>query len=89
MRIRFIFYIIPILIIRINIEYIFGRFTGYSFGMFVLIVKRQWYNERLLRHELTHCRQFYRTLGLHSIAYMISSNYRAIAEAEAERHENE
>ena len=37
----------------------------------------------LIEHELVHSKQFYRTLGFHSILYWLSAKYRLKAELEA------
>ena len=41
----------------------------------------------LLEHELTHVKQWWRTLGLHSILYLCSKRYRLKAEVEAYREQ--
>ena len=38
-------------------------------------------------HEATHARQWWRTLGLHSLLYLISKRYRLKAEVEAYREQ--
>ena len=39
----------------------------------------------LLEHEKTHVRQFWRTLGFHSLMYLLIKRYRLNAEVEAYR----
>lgn len=80
--IRFIYKIIPIPIVYIDS---LVDMAGKSYGIFISIKKEHKDNEALLQHELTHCRQFYRTLGLHSILYLLSSEYRLKSEIEAYR----
>lgn len=41
----------------------------------------------LLRHEECHVRQWWHTLGLHSILYLVSKAYRLKAEVEAYREQ--
>lgn len=44
-------------------------------------------DEGLLQHELIHVRQWWRTLGLHSLLYLCSKKYRLKAEVEAYREQ--
>jgi hypothetical protein len=49
-------------------------------------ILKKYKNDRgLLEHELQHCRQFYRTLGIHAVLYKLSANYRYKAELECYR----
>ena len=40
-------------------------------------------SDAVVKHELVHVKQFYRTLGLHSILYGAVARYRLYSEAEA------
>lgn len=80
MKLRFIYKVIPIPVLFIDK---LVRLSGKSYGMFVAIKKEHKDNVPLLEHEITHCRQFYRTLGLHGIFYWASDNYRLKSEIEA------
>lgn len=63
---------------------------GASFGIFCVIRPKYKDKDRgILEHELTHCEQFYSLVGLHSLLYLISSDYRLIAEVEAYRKQLE
>ena len=57
--------------------------AGKSFGFFVFIKPKYKHDKSLLEHELIHCRQFYRTLGVHVILYKLSKKYRYKSELEA------
>lgn len=48
-------------------KFISEKFSGKSFGPFVFV--RPESSKHLLAHELTHVKQFYRTLGLLPILY--------------------
>ena len=78
--IRFIYRVIPIPIIYKDS---LVKLAGKSYGVFIAIKESHRYNEALLQHELVHCRQFYRTLGLHGILTLVSKKYRLRAEVEA------
>ena len=58
-------------------------FAGKSFGFFILIKKLYKNDIGLLKHELMHCKQFYRTLGIHAFLYKFSRPYRYQCELEA------
>ena len=57
--------------------------NGCANACFVRIRKGYENDLGLLEHEKVHVRQFWRTLGLHSILYLISKRYRLKAEVEA------
>lgn len=40
-------------------------------------------DEGILQHELCHCEQWYKTLGLHSLLYPLSKTYRLNSEVAA------
>lgn len=54
----------------------------------VIFIRPKYRNDiGLLRHEECHVRQWLRTLGLHSILYLLSKKYRLKAEVEAYREQ--
>ena len=54
----------------------------------VIFIKPQYQDDKGLHaHELTHVKQWFRTLGVHSILYLFSRLYRLKAEAEAYREQ--
>ena len=59
------------------------RKAGLTIGPLVLIQRRYKGDQGLLRHELTHARQFWITAGLHLILYPLSRRYRLWAESVA------
>lgn len=77
---RYIYNFIPIPIFQTNC--IPKNFDALSFGVLVLI-RPDKNNEALIEHELTHCKQFYRSFGINSLAYLISSESRYQLELEA------
>ena len=62
-------------------------FAGRACGVLVAIDERYRADVGLLRHELVHVRQFYRTAGLHAVLYLLSKKYRYRAEIEAYREQ--
>ena len=80
MKLEFIYKLIPIPVFYTDR---FVILSGKSFGMFICIKPEFKDNIALLEHELVHCRQFYRTLCIHSILYKLSSKYRLNSEIEA------
>jgi len=52
-------------------------------GPFIQVKERYWDREPLIRHELVHVKQFWRSLMLHGILYNVWPWYRLHAEAEA------
>lgn len=81
MEIRKIFKIIPIPIFYT--DRIKDGFSGVSYGMWIKIRPRCKNDEGLLQHELTHCKQWYRTFGIHGILTLISKKWRYKSELEA------
>lgn len=81
MKIKFILNFIPVLIFYV--DSISKNRAGVSYGLFVKILKEYKNDEGLIQHELTHCRQFYRTLFIHGVLYKFWSHYRYISEVEA------
>jgi hypothetical protein len=54
----------------------------------VILIRPEYRNDRgLLEHEKVHRRQWLRTLGLHSLLYLFSEDYRLRAEVEAFREQ--
>lgn len=58
-------------------------FAGITSGIFISIRYEHRNDLGLHAHELVHVKQFYRTLGLHSIFYRIFKWYRLRTEIEA------
>jgi len=81
MKIKFVYGIFPALVL--NIPWL--KEWGFSLAFIVLMPTKLSEKEydRLLKHELTHVKQFYRTFGLSEILYLVSRNYRWHAEIEA------
>ena len=65
-----------------------GRLVGLCVGPFIVVREDYASDHPTIVHELTHCRQFWRGLGiLHLIRYYGSRRYRLKAEVEAFRAE--
>ena len=81
-KIKFIYKIIPILVFYT--DWLQKSWTaGRSFGVFIVLRPKYYEKENpILEHELTHCKQFYRTLGLYSLLYSFRK-YRLKVELEA------
>ncbi len=84
MKIKWIYKFIPVLIIFSD-KLLPESASAYSYVVVVVIRPRERDNELILAHELIHCRQFFRTLGLHAPLYYFSKKYRLKAELEAYR----
>lgn len=82
MNIRFIFYVIPVPVIFTG-RLIGKGFAGRSYGVFIVVRPDYRNDEPLIQHELEHCRQWYRTLGVHGILMKVCSNWRFKREVEA------
>jgi len=82
MILKFIYKFIPIPVIYTER---FVPMAGRSYGIFILIKPEHKGNEAIIAHELVHCKQFYRTFGIHGILYNISDKYKLKAEIEAYR----
>ena len=63
------------------------RFSGYTLGPIVLIRPSKRDDVGLLKHELVHVKQFWRSFGLFGIAYYLSKTKRFEYEAEAYREQ--
>jgi hypothetical protein len=82
MKLTFVYKILPALVhYTDNIKNGFGGIVN---GPYVRIrPKYEGVDEGLFQHELTHVKQWYRTLGTHGIWYMCSETYRLNCEIEA------
>ena len=81
MKIKFVFYVLPVLVIYVNSM---KKFAGFSYGPVVKIRKSHKDDVGLLQHELTHSKQWYRTLGLWWLLYRFAKRcYRYELEAYA------
>jgi len=58
-------------------------FAGVANGPFIRICRDYKDDEGLLKHETQHCLQWWITLGLHSILYLLSKQYKLWAETSA------
>ena len=56
-------------------------FVGKAHGPVILIRRDRRHDHRLWAHEYEHVRQWYLTLGLHPLLYVLSRRYRIWAEA--------
>jgi hypothetical protein len=56
---------------------------GRCWGMLCIIRPQYRSDNALLAHELCHCEQWYRTLGIHGIWYHLSDSYKLKCEVEA------
>ena len=63
------------------------RFAACAYGPFILIRPNFRADRGLLEHERVHVRQWWRTLGLHGIPYLLSRSYRLRCEIEAYREQ--
>ena len=82
MKIKFVYGIFPALVFYT--DKIKEGFGGVTNGPIVRIRKKyENTDEGLLQHELTHVKQWYRTLMTHPIWYGLSQSYRLNAEIEA------
>jgi len=58
-------------------------FAGVANGPVIRILKSHKYDDGLHDHEYEHVRQWYLTLGLHGVFYLVSRKYRMWSEAKA------
>ncbi len=82
MKVVFIYKFIPIFIFYTDIlvkDWAIGR----SLGFFIVIRPGYRFNPYLETHELIHCKQFFRTFGLHWWKYNTDNEYKLRAEIEA------
>ena len=59
--------------------------AGIAIGPLVLLMRKRFSDEALRAHELVHVRQFYRSLGLFPVLYLLWPAYRLRCEVEAYR----
>jgi len=59
--------------------------SGSAKGPFIKIRTKHSFDIGLLYHELTHVKQWYRTLSIHSLLCLCSKWYRKVSETEAYR----
>jgi len=85
MKLQFVYGVLPAYVFYT--DHIADVNAGCANGFVVRIRPHCRADEGLLKHELTHVRQWYRTLGLHSLLYLISPKYRLSAEVEAYREQ--
>lgn len=82
-KLRFIFGIIPVLLIKTNFL-IFSGTAATSLGFVIFIRPRAWNNEALIAHELTHSKQMWRYLIIgYILAWVLSKKMRLKFEVEA------
>lgn len=80
MKVKFVYRILPAFIFYTNR---FVRKGGLAFGPFIFIRPKYRNDGGLLEHELTHVKQFYRSLGFFLLGYYLSWKCRLKAEIEA------
>ena len=81
LALRFIFGFVPVPVVYTR--RMLGRWgAGRSYGVFVAIDPEKRADRGLLEHELQHCRQFYRSLGLNALLYFLSKRHRYRQEVE-------
>ena len=81
MSVKWVYGIFPAFI-KYTEKVSYGR-AGTANMMFIRILPDARDDVGLLNHEMTHVRQWYRTIGLHTLLYAWSERYRLSAEAEA------
>lgn len=62
-------------------------FAGMTYGPIVFIRPSHRHDAGLLRHEMEHVAQFWRTCGLHGLFYRFSRKYRLRSEVQAYREQ--
>jgi hypothetical protein len=60
-----------------------SKFAGFTRGPFIFIRPSHKNDEGLIAHEKVHRNQWFRTLGFHSLMYIVSTDYRLKSEVEA------
>lgn len=71
MKLKLVYKICPVLVKYTDTKT--KGFAGMSYGVFIKIQKSYKDDIGLLEHELTHSRQFYRTLGISAILYQFKT----------------
>lgn len=84
LKLKFVYGILPAIVWYTN-SISDARFGGMANGPLIRIRSKYVIDHGLLEHELTHVKQWWRTLGLHGIFYKLSSKYRFASEIEAYR----
>jgi len=82
MKTQKIFKFIPVPIFYNCPRLVPPRMQAFSWGIFIA-VRSHWMSPGMIEHELEHCRQFYRSLGLSAILYHLSSRKRMMYEVKA------
>jgi len=83
MKLKFVYYILPTIIIPIK-SWNGKNLNAVELGNVILIAENEMDDRNgLLTHELTHAKQFYRTFGLAWILSKVSKKYRLKYEIEA------
>ena len=85
---KFVYGVLPAFVIY-NDKLVPEKFGGITRCMFIFMKSKYRADDGLLQHELTHVKQFYRTLGFSLIMYALSKNYRFSAEVEAYKAQSE
>ncbi len=83
--IKFVYGILPVFIKHVETMRKPESTAGYAKGCFIKIRTKFSFEIGLLHHEITHVKQWYRTLGLHSLLYMCFKWYKKLSETEAYR----
>lgn len=83
--IKFVYGILPVFVTHTNSMSRPQSTAGYAKGFCIKIRTKYSFDIGLLHHELTHVKQWYRTLSLHSLLYLFSKWYRKVSETEAYR----
>ena len=83
MIIKRIFGFIPIPVFYV--DKVRDEFAGVSYGPWIKIRNEYKDDNPLLQHELTHCKQWYRTLGIHGLLVMFK-NKKHILKSEVEAY---
>jgi len=88
MKLRFVYKILPLLIFyEDTLEDAYSSWAAKTNGMFIRIRKDYEGDEAIIRHEMVHVKQFYRTFSIHAWLYLGNSTYRYKAELEAFREQ--
>ena len=82
MIIRNVYKYLPVFIFFTN-KFVHSDTVGKCWGIICTIRPQYKSDEALIQHELTHCKQWYRTFGIHGIWYHISDKYKLKCEVEA------
>lgn len=86
MKIKFVYGILPAIIVYTN-NIADTRFGAIANGPLIRMRPKYITDHGLHEHELTHVKQWWRTLGLHGLLYAMSARYRLNSEIEAYREQ--